>query len=144
VKSIHEKEVSGMEAWKSQLIDRVEVAQHFLESKEINSYKAVKEYFKNVFVNFLNEVDNNKTGITEKKHEIYFYLGEMSMAIIDQGDNITIWKLTSTNSKIEAILSFEDGHCFVKYVNPVKVVYLSEDEIEKIFEQVFLKTVQTH
>jgi hypothetical protein len=66
------------------------------------------------------------------------------MAIIDQGDNITIWKLASNESKIVAILAFEEGHCFVKYVDPVKIVYLSEDEIEEIFEQGFLQTMRSH
>jgi hypothetical protein len=133
-----------MEAWKNQLLDRIENAQHYLESKQINSYDAVKEYFKNVFFNFLNGVDDNKTGITEKKHELYLYFGDLSMALIDQGSNITVWKITATESRIMAILTFEKGHCFVKYVEPVKIAYLCEDEIEMIFEQTFLQTANSH
>jgi hypothetical protein len=33
---------------------------------------------------------------------------------------------------------------FVKYVDPVEIVYLSEDEIEEIFEQGFLQTIRNH
>lgn len=140
----YSKGVLRMEAWKNQLIDRIENAQHYLESKQISSYEAVKEFFKNVFFNFLNEVDDSKIGITEKRHELYLYIGDLSIAIIDQGDNITIWKLSSTVSQIQAILTFESGHCFVKYVDPVKVAYLCEYEIEKIFELGFLKTIRSH
>lgn len=138
------KGVVRMETWKSQLMDGIEDLQPYLESKEINSYEAVKEYFKNVFSNFLNGVEESKSGITERKHELYLYLGKLSMAIIDQEDNITVWSLSSTESRIIAILDFEKGHCFVKYVNPMRTVYLSEIEIEKIFEQGFLKTIQSH
>jgi hypothetical protein len=132
-----------METWKYQLTDRIESVLPYLESKEINSYEAVKEYFKSVFSNFLFGVEESKSGITEKKHELYLYLGNLSMAVIDQEDSITVWTLTNTESKIIAILDFEKGHCFVKYVNPVRIVYLSEDEIEKILEQGFLK-IQSH
>lgn len=133
-----------METWKNQLIDRIENAQHYLESKEISSYEAVKEYFKSVFINFLNGVEESKSGITEKKHELHLYLGDTSLGIIDQEDNITVWRLSSAESKIIAILVFEKGHCFVKYVDPFKVAYLSEDEIEEILELGFLKTIQAH
>jgi hypothetical protein len=133
-----------METWKSQLMDGIEDLQPYLESKEINSYEAVKEYFKNVFSNFLNRVEESKSGITERKHELYLYLGNLSMAVIDQEDTITVWSLTSKESGIIAILDFEKGHCFVKYVNPIRIVYLSESEIEKIFEQGFLQSIQSH
>jgi hypothetical protein len=133
-----------METWKYQLMDRIESLLPYQESKEINSYEAVKEYFKSVFSNFLNGVEESKSGITEKKHELYLYLGSLSMAVIDQEESITVWTLTATESKIVAILNFDNGHCFVKYVNPVRIVYLSEDEIERILEQGFLKTTQSH
>jgi hypothetical protein len=133
-----------METLKSQLAGRIENVQPYLESREINSYSAVKEYFKSVFFNFLNHVEESKSGITEKKYELYLYLGNLSMAVIEQEDNITVWTLTPTESRIIAILKFEEGHCFVKYVNPVKIVYLSEAEIESIFKQGFLKSIQSH
>ena len=115
-----------METLKNQITDQIENVQPYLESRKINSYSAVKEFFKSVYFTFLNDVDENKSGITEKKHELYLFLGNLSMAVIDQEDNITVWALTSTESRIIAILKFEKGHCFVKYVDPVKIVYLSE------------------
>lgn len=133
-----------METLKNQITDQIENVQPYLESRKINSYSAVKEFFKSVYFTFLNDVDENKSGITEKKHELYLFLGNLSMAVIDQEDNITVWALTSTESRIIAILKFEKGHCFVKYVDPVKIVYLSEAEIENIFEQGFFKKIQIH
>jgi hypothetical protein len=133
-----------METLKNQITDQIENVQPYLESREINSYSAVKEFFKSVYFTFLNDVDENKSGITEKKHELYLFLGNLSMAVIDQEDNITVWALTSTESRIIAILKFEEGHCFVKYIDPVKIVYLSEAEIENIFEQGFFKTIESH
>lgn len=133
-----------METLKNQITDQIENVQPYLESRKINSYSAVKEFFKSVYFTFLNDVDENKSGITEKKHELYLFLGNLSMAVIDQEDNITVWALTSTESRIIAILKFEKGHCFVKYVDPVKIVYLSEAEIENIFEQGFFKKIQSH
>lgn len=115
----------------------IEENQHFLESKKITSFQAVKEFFKNVFLDFITHVDSEKASFTEKKHEIYFYIGESSMSVIEQEDKITIWGLEAKASKIIAIVDFEGGYSFVKFINPLKITYLCEEEIEEIFKQVF-------
>jgi hypothetical protein len=126
------------------LYDHLENGQDLLVSKSIVSFQAVKEFFKNVFFNVIDEVEDSKASFTEKKDEIHFYCGDLSMAVINQGENITIWKLNPLDSKIMAILNFEAGHCFIKYVNPVKVMYLSEAEIEDIFRITFLQPSKIH
>ena len=133
-----------METWKKHLVDAVEDAQHFLESKEIHSFEAVKEYFKNVFYQFINEVDESQASLVEKRHEIYFYLGESSMSIIDMGEQMTVWKSTSVKSNLVATLFFNEEHCFVRYNNQPKIHYLSEDEIEDLFNEVFLQETTIH
>ncbi len=133
-----------METIEFHLHDGMDDGPGFLVSKSVASFQAVKEFFKNVFFNFINELDNEKASYTEKFHEIHFYCGDLSMAVIDQGDNITIWKLNPHESKIMAILSFETGYCFIKYPNPVKVMYLTEEEIEDIFKKTFLQPKKMH
>lgn len=133
-----------MEIWKKHIVDRIEDTHHFLESKEIHSFETVKEFFKNVFYNFMNEVEDSQASLVEKRHEIFFYIGELSMSIIDMGEQITIWKTSNRQSKIVASLFFTDKNCYVKYSNPTEVHYLSEDEIEDIFNKVFLGVETIH
>jgi hypothetical protein len=126
------------------LKDQLECGQDFFVSKSIASFQTVKEFFKSVFFNFIDEMEDNTASFTEKRNEIHFYYGDLSMALIDQGDTITIWKLNPRESKIMAILNFEGDHCYIKYVNPVKVMYLGEAEIESIFKNAFLQPAETH
>lgn len=133
-----------METLKINNDNRIEETQNFLESKKINSFQAVKEFFKNVFLDFIAEVDSSTASFTEKKHEIHFYSGESSMAVIDQDDKIAIWRLDHKAGKIIAILDFEAGFSFVKYVNPVRIAYLCEDEIKEIFARAFKSSAVLH
>lgn len=126
------------------MVDHVEKAEHFLESKEIQSFTMIKEFFKNVFYNFLNEIDDVQVSLVEKSSEISFYVGGLSLSIIDNGEQVMIWKTNDRKSKPVASLFFSDDHCFVKYSNPLQVHYLSEDEIEDLFHEVFLQTQTIH
>lgn len=47
-------------------------------------------------------------------------------------------------NRVNFEMSRETLDWFVKYVDPVKIVYLSEDEIEEIFEHGFLQTIRNH
>ena len=102
-----------METVEFHLYDHLENGQDLLVSKSIASFQAVKEFFKNVFFNVIDEMEDNKAGFIEKRNEIHFYCGDLSMAVINQGENISIWKLNPRDSKIMAILNFQAGICFI-------------------------------
>ena len=112
----------------------------FHESKEIHSFETVKAFFKNVFYEYVNEIEDCHAGLTEKNHEISFYIGDSSMDLIHQGDQITIWKHTLNENIIIGFIEFHADHCSVKYVHPVQVRYLCEDEINGLFYEAFQQT----
>lgn len=126
-----------MEILGKNAVDMVETVQHFLESKEIHSFETIKAFFKNVFYEYMNEVEDCQAGLTEKNQSISFYIGETSMDLLNHGDQIMIWMHTHDENRMMGFIEFHVDHYSIEYARPLKVRYLCEDEIMEIFRKAF-------